>query len=234
MPTAHDLHKLHVRLQRVFGDALNRRVAVNSPDVQPDQLAKLHSGGIAAFELAPADGIGEFALSRGKKRFAFPLLPVSSNEDRYKARCWVGWHEIWRCLKKNSFDLQLASWTVHWGYIGDERKSQVVRAEWDQIHRLEQTGTSAGHPHWHVDAEISLPVFESDEGIEELKQESGSRLNIQKMHLAMGGWRNGGSVSDVPACWQCDFGGAVDEVADWGDRTLRYLQSQADLIRPPS
>lgn len=234
MPTANELNTLHRIMGTKFGSLLSQPVKIKSHDCPSQNLPNLKAGGRAGFELGPTDGLPVIAEVKGRRRDVFPLLPMSLDDDKYEPRCWVGWHEIWQCRAKNDFGLQVASWTLYWGWANEERMTQIVRAEWDQIHRLEASASAAGHPHWHVDTMIVLPSLDSITAPEELVAAESPRfdgkLNISKMHLAMGGWRNSEN-SKVPDCWQCDFNGVIDELADWGERTLRYLQSQADLIR---
>lgn len=165
----------------------------------------------------------------------FALTPKSYTDDPYEPRSWVSWHEIWRCVDRDKFSLREASWVVYWGWEKEERMTQVIRAEWDQAHRLESSPSTAGHPHWHVDTEIVLPSLDRltapppGEILERGRAALPEQLSIQRMHLAMGGWRNRDAAS-VPDCWQYDFPGSIDELAAWGERTLRYLQSQSSLI----
>ena len=243
MLSAADLCTLRRNLEQRYGQVLSRRVKIHEEKSRPD-LLKLRSGGKCSGELAPVDGEWETALSRrGERQYVFPLLPMrrDGTEDGV-ARCWVGWFETWRCIAKNEFDLQTAAWTLYWGYAVDEIKTQVLRAEWDQLYRLECTPSDAGHPHWHIDTEIALSkvgAAAAHGALEELFDAPESNLAIQRVHLAMGGWLNKQANptpqppdnDGVPECWQCDFGGGADDLSTWGVRTLRYLQTQAKLIR---
>lgn len=241
MLSATDLRKLHQNLERRYGEILERRVRAQ-PERKREDLRKFRSGGTVLYDLAPVDGVWEKALTRSRQ-LVFPLLPIRYDGTEYGvARCWVGWTETWRCIDKDEFDLQSAAWTLYWGYVGDESKTQVLRAEWDQLYRLECTPSDAGHPHWHIDTEIALSQVGAaveHVALEELSDAPASNLAMQRVHLAMGGWLNRPAHAlaqppdedEVPECWQCDFGGGADDLSTWGVRTLRYLRTQANLIR---
>lgn len=242
MLSAADLRTLRRKLGQRYGEILKRRLKVQ-PERKEETLGNISIGGTVPYELAPIDGVWEYALSnRGKRQHVYPLLSASQELTNYGlSRCWVGWHETWRCVDKGQFDLQTAAWTLYWGYERDERKTQVLRAEWDQLYRLECTPSDAGHPHWHIDTEIALSrvgAAAAHGALEELFDAPESNLAIQRVHLAMGGWLNKQANptpqppdnDGVPECWQCDFGGGADDLSTWGVRTLRYLQTQANLI----
>src|SRR5206468_556007 len=94
---------------------------------------------------------------------------------------------------------------------GDQIKVQVVRAEWDHTAFLNEKPDNAGQPHWHVDRHLELETAtppapavggelqEPSRGLNDVAtplqeknrtQSVKRRLNVHKMHLAMGGWRN--------------------------------------------
>jgi hypothetical protein len=236
-----DLRASHQKMCEHVGRLLHCRVLL-SPPAKRENLNRLHSGGTCSFELAPADGRQERAFSRGRQ-IVFPLAPLSHNVADYEVgHLWVGWFEVWRCRDKGTFDLQAAAWTLYWGFIGDERKAQVLRAEWDQSYRLDAEPSNAGHPHWHVDAELPLreaAVPRARRALEPISEIQESRLTIERLHLAMAGWLNHARRNplapqpegEVPACWQHDFHGSADQLTTWSVRTLRYLQTQSTFLR---
>jgi hypothetical protein len=235
MVSASELLTFHGAVAREFIRILQRQVRFH-PDATRASLLHLRAGAISAYELAPADNIVEFALSRGRA-FVFPLVPVRQHDKEEWAtpRTWVGWLEKWRCIDQDEFDLEAAAWTLYWGYSDDERKAQILRAEWDQLYRIDRTASNAGHPHWHVDASIPLTRANYAKGrkaLQEISDTPPRAIAIERLHLAMGGWQNNpGEAAIIPRCWQHEFRGSCDDLADWAVRTLRYLQTQSHYLR---
>ena len=242
MVSANELLRFHREVTEQVGRILRRQLTF-VPDESRAALLRLPSGAVRPYELSPADGIREVALSRGRA-FVFPLLPVQQHDEQEwdTPRAWAGWFEKWRCIDQDEFDLEAAAWTLYWGYADDERKAQILRAEWDQLYRIDRTTSNAGHPHWHVDASIPLTQANYAEGrvaLVEISDPTPTQIAIERLHLAMGGWNNNpaprpGRPQDgdiVPRCWQHEFRGSCDDLIAWAIRTLRYLQTQAQYLR---
>lgn len=158
------------------------------------------------------------------------------------------------------FMLGTIQWILFWGRPGGE-KVQIVRAEWDNASHVarkrreydiarvkgamitEEEGSSeAGQPHWHVDRVVELgdvDAFLEYRGtdLQELAHSSyaGRYLKLQRMHLAMGGWKNvePGTppvATNHAARWQIEYTEDRDELIDWNISTLRYIKSQLHYI----
>lgn len=145
-----------------------------------------------------------FSLLRKAQRL--PLTEVRF-EDR-KSYGWVSWYEKWQKLPTDEFTLIVAKWMLFWGRQGDPIKAQVVRAEWDHTAFLNGKPDNAGQPHWHVDRHLELntttpprPTLggalqgiegSSDTSLRDKGQSQPQlpRLNVHKVHLAMGGWKH--------------------------------------------
>jgi len=170
-----------------------------------------------------------------------PMLPLLTGQAiselaPTEARPWVAWSDKWTKQQDDSFLLLAAGWTLFWGELGG-RKVKILRAEWDARSFRDGGGAEAAQPHWHVDPLLLLQ--DSGAGsrrageLQELQPSAvtfglGSRLSIQRVHLAMGGWNHSDSH---PECWQIDFTKDERGLRGWAMSTLRYLQSQAALLR---
>ncbi len=94
---------------------------------------------------------------RGSRRVSVSrLCEDASGQGREDAHCyWVSWYERWVNVEKGRFTLKTASWTVFRGREGIPRKTQILRADWDQI-GAGAGKADAGHPHWHVDQAMRI------------------------------------------------------------------------------
>ncbi len=151
--------------------------------------------------------------------------------------------------------------------MDEERKVQIVRAEWDNAMHIARerreyeigshVGSAkravndeehkAGQPHWHVDRVLELgdvDAYLEHRGTElqELAHSSyaGQYLKLQRVHLAMGGWKNAlpasvavaaqTSTANHAARWQMKYTEDRDELIEWNLCTLRYIESQVHHI----
>lgn len=204
---ASDINSLHRLLeQRIRGVLGFANLKILPPSASGD-WTKATVDTRLPFELLPAGGYPEQAArDTGSRCSVFPLHP-NVGGDPLASRYWVSWFEVW-LVKVIKIDLHLctAGWSVFAGLLGRDKR-QVIRAEWDQ---LPITGSpKVGQPHWHVDRPLE---YESADDTSELAG----------LHLAMGTWN---STEDHPSCWQRSAEKQSDLV-DWGERTLRYLQSE--------
>jgi hypothetical protein len=163
--------------------------------------------------------------------------------------------------KQPHFMLGTIQWILFWGRPEDE-KVQIIRSEWDNAAHVtrkkkeyeiakskdakpadeEDEDSLAGQPHWHVDRVVELgdvDAFLEHRGTElrELAHSSyaGQYLNLQRVHLAMGGWKNeatGGAAvaANHAARWQIEYTEDRDELIEWNISTLRYIKSQIHYI----
>lgn len=226
-------------------------------------------------KLAKSDQGGElavFAFEKLTKIGSGELVEVEDEGD--SGICWISWHERWDRLvpenvfpgkkgKQPHFMLGTIQWILFWGRPDDDRKVQIVRAEWDNAAHVGQKkkeyeiakakGTKdadddddslAGQPHWHVDRVLELgdvDAFLEHRGtdLQELAHSSyaGQYLKLQRVHLAMGGWKNpaaaggGAAVAQNHAAkWQIKYTEERDDLIDWNLATLRYIKSQIHYI----
>ncbi len=172
---------------------------------------------------------GQFGVHRVT---VFPLLTgFSPDIEQY----WVSWHEGWRKNDDKTYILLTASWTLFRGYLAEEEKRQILRADWDQ---LPDCGSGdAGQPHWHFDQPVfayavetgaqSGALLEFDAGHGGIHAVSAVSKSVSgrigSVHLAMGAWDR---TKDCPGCWQRSYSDDCGELLDWCMMTLQYLQGQ--------
>ena len=142
---------------------------------------------------------------------------------------WVSWHEVWLKQDQRNLILQSAGWTLFEGLPGNQDKTQILRADWDQIPQM--GSRNAGHPHWHFDHDLfvstELEKIESKRGLVEITADSSGGIDRQTslgfVHLAMGAWN--GDL-DHPECWQRTYEDDCRNLRDWCVKTLIYLKEQ--------
>ena len=166
--------------------------------------------------------------------------------------------------KQPHFMLGTTRWILFWGRRDDFQKVQIIRAEWDNAAHVatrkreydiaKQQGAAptgnggnseAGQPHWHIDRVLELGdvgAYLEYRGTElqELAHSSiaGQYLNLQRVHLAMGGWRNCATVAGAAdltapnqaARWQIEYTEDRNELIEWNLSTLHYMKSQIRYI----
>jgi hypothetical protein len=217
-------------------DDVRRILSVRTKFHSPDNWAVAPRGAQLMSELVPADNLHAVMAMKSRQRkphkvFVFPLNPgVSLAAGAF----WASWHEKWRKLDSKEFVLLDAGWTLFEGLVGDQYKTQVLRADWDQL--LNEKGSKhAGQPHWHFDDEIFCSAGQANvevgPGLIEVQGGSApSNLrapSVGFIHLAMGTWKSG---ADHPECWQRDYMDDCQLLRDWCVKTLRYLRDQ---VQPP-
>jgi hypothetical protein len=162
--------------------------------------------------------------------------------------------------KQPHFMLGTIQWILFWGRPEDE-KVQIVRAEWDNAAHVskkkkaydiakakcakpaeEEEDSEAGQPHWHVDRVLELGDVDAflehcGTDLQEMAHSSyaGQYLKLQRVHLAMGGWKNGtpggaAVAANHAARWQIEYTEDRDELIDWNLSILRYIKSQIHYI----
>jgi hypothetical protein len=184
------------------------------------------------FPRNPADGETAF---RGRRRQRVSVVPLLPSEADAETSYWVSWYEQWRRLSQPGFALLTASWTVYRGIRAHPDKTQLVRADWDQL-SYKDASKDAGQPHWHFDQPVAVSIaFPSTPPTSTLRevqplyvnsltsgQAASGEATIGHVHLAMGTW-NGNQCH--PRCWQREAR-TCREIYDWAIRTLEYLQAQ--------
>jgi|GEM_PF-4595579 len=278
MANANDIDSYHHHLLAALnGEGLLGQQAAMRPDPKRDWKNPKFTGPIdfdlwptEAPMMAQSDQGGELAVfpfEKLKKIGSGELIEVEDEGDT--GICWISWHERWERLvpetvfpgkkgKQPHFMLGTIQWILFWGRPEEERKVQIVRAEWDNAAHVakrkkeydivkekgakpaeEEDDSEAGQPHWHVDRVLELgdvDAFLEHRGtdLQELAQSSyaGQYLKLQRMHLAMGGWKNGAAVAAAnhAARWQIEYTEDGDELIEWNLCTLRYIKSQIRYI----
>lgn len=274
MANANDIDLYHQRLQTVLNAEalLGQRAAIRPPYARDWKNQKFT--GPIDFDLWPterpmtarSDHGGELAVFAFEKLTQLGTGNLVEIEDEGKAGiCWISWHERWERLvpegvfpgkkgKQPHFMLGTIQWILFWGQPDEDRKVQIVRAEWDNAAHVakkkleydlanekDALGSEAGQPHWHVDRVLELGDVDAyldfrGTELQELAHSSyaGRYLKLQRVHLAMGGWKNGagngGAALNYAARWQVEYTEDGDELIEWNLSTLRYIKSQIPCI----
>ncbi len=231
MANANDIDSYHQRLQAALNaeGLLGQQATIRATRDRDWKNPKFT--GLIDFDLWPSerpmtarsDHGGELAV------FAFEKLTplgtgdlIEINNEGRTGICWISWHESWDRLvpegvfpgkkgKQPHFMLCTIQWILFWGKPEEDRKVQIVRAEWDNAAHVSKKkleydlaneqdaqGHKSGQPHWHVDRVLELgdvAAYLEFRGtdLQELAHSSyaGQYLKLQRVHLAMGGWKNG-------------------------------------------
>jgi len=177
--------------------------------------------------------------------------------NRLRAAMWAGWYEEWDTKDGKNLEFVGASMSFFWGVGGYQQKQLVLRAEWDKV--VKRGGNAAQpHWHIDTTLMVEfgakrergalerseLPAEEPERTPPELEElapepgepaleEIGGRVlqdvDVSKLHLAMGGWRNSPSYPDR---WQCKVDGE-DALVEWADCTLEYTIDQFQGFAAP-
>lgn len=119
---------------------------------------------------------------------------------------WLGLQEVWDIQTgPRPFVFRQLGLTIHFGYLGDPVKPQILRLEWPGVRDWAGAGVTfqtsgAGHPHWQIDIMQSLEeqaspgtfIPFSSEIIEDFGTESTEKelnklprsITLEEMHLA--------------------------------------------------
>lgn len=221
-----------------------------------------HPGGVGLDVQISGDGavgrlLGPKAERVGRERGPdTPVLPLRSLVGGLWA--WVGYREEWLAEGQGSYAFRSAGLTIHFGFLGDADKPQILRAEWAGWHRWAGAtdgfaAGGAGHPHWQFDALESISSPEQERSAHELlallREEQGDvevvefaphnpgaaavremvRLQqLSALHLA----------SAAP-WWRKPPGdihshapAVVAEVQRWTARSLSYLKAELGRLTP--
>jgi hypothetical protein len=155
---------------------------------------------------------------------------------------WISWFEQWKSLGSGRFELTNCGLTLYLGFPTDVRKTQIVRAEWQEIG---ETGTEAAQPHWHFDLAITSesqfrPEFGvsrsvlfgilDDIAVEPVTEEG---YDLAPLHFGMAGWHHGKIATDDEARhWQLDLRSTTGDLVAWVARTVAYLAHQMERFPP--
>lgn len=231
MPGSGKIGSYHNRVAEKMKEIFNERVRFYSPEVQ--RWEDVCEGSHVNFDLCYYDQIrADTALRRCRENSRSNwvcVFPLCSSSNSYSSRFWISWHETW--LKENSSNYILlnSGWTLFSGLQGNQEKNQILRVEWDQLPY--QGNERAGHPHWHFDHELSIPIqlerikVVSDDLTEiiETPYEEDPLVSVGFIHLAMGAWN---ASEEHPKCWQRNYGNDCRQLQDWCIKTLKYLKEQ--------
>jgi len=194
------------------------------------------------FELVSKDYLqNEFALRSAGGRvsiFPFEKEPFYPRRIDPEFRFWFSWAESWRRVRQAEFDFVSAGLTVFFGPVGEQQKTQLLRAEWDALFRPPPPtrDQDVGQPHWHFDVPVVVGDFmfrnTVDDALNSLGDSMGSfatdeelysALDLSGVHFAMGGWDNSGAIG---ANWRRQTGRDCDRLQEWIHRSLLYLKHQ--------
>jgi len=167
-----DINKLHSRLESrikaILGQDAQLRHGAGAPnwaEARPDTRIQ--------FSLTYRDQIrAERALRErgGASCRRVDVFPLAGSAAGTRAtaldaeRVWVSWFEEWRTAQRDGLSLSTAGWTVFLGQRGVLDKTQILRADWDQL-CCGVGDETAGQPHWHVDHEGLLRLGRRDSGL---------------------------------------------------------------------
>ena len=221
MPGRGEIEPYHNGVARDIRTVINTRVKFYTTNKV--EWYKVRDGCEVEFELCPINTVkSEVARRMNRRVFVFPLsTPTSFRLPTF----WVSWHETW--LKKDSTNYILlnAGWTLFEGLLGNLDKTQVLRVDWDQLPH--KGSKNAGHPHWHFDHELFIPVEPDTPGLVEVSTDDlfamARGASVGCVHLAMGAWNKD---MDHPKCWQRNYENDCQQLRDWCIKTLRYLKEQ--------
>lgn len=102
--------------------------------------------------------------NRGLATRVVPICDLPKNLS-----AWLGLQEVWDVKVGNKpFVFRHLALTVHFGYVGDPIKPQVIRLEWSGVQDWTGVGLTfqtpgAGHPHWQFDILQSLEIHDRAE-----------------------------------------------------------------------
>ena len=239
--TSGQIKSLHSRIARAVKPLLGYPVTVTR-SYGHEGWVKRGKGQNVFFEMVGQDGslIMDHAITAKGQRRPVLLLPIPSLAV-LNPSAWAGWYEEWNSNGDGNFELVGACCTFYWGRWREEKKIQLLRAEWDNHARR---GRNAAQPHWHFDREIlSVSSFARRDPQETLASQDGQeripadlegglleldvvsplqRLSLSGVHLGMAGWEHNGAH---PACWQLGMGGRADLVG-WAVRCLEHTCSE--------
>jgi|GEM_PF-2184273 len=244
MASRQEIITLHQEILDRLERTLERRVRF-IPDLKPTDWRTLRPPRTFGFHVCDPVGV---VYARRRRGVPCPVLPLAG-WDMEDDQPWAGWYEEWKCIDVGKFELVGASWTFYWGKVGRlGEEQQIFRAEWDQVrHR----GGKAAQPHWHFDAAMAMtsyaprvpriPPTHETEALEELPSAepnaleeigasvSPAAVDVPRIHLGMGGWRNG---NEHPECWQLQVEDKLEDLAVWCERSLRSAKEQFPEVRP--
>jgi hypothetical protein len=190
----------------------------------------------AACERAPRN--------RGKPT---PVLPIADLTFGGLS-AWVGFHELWRKRRGNTYVFTHAGVTVHMGKRGTTEKFQALRAEWpgplrydDGVPQFPSPG--AGHPHWQVDIFQTLSSSEFERTRDEAAElRAALHEQVQERDFEVENARTVASiVRDYPierfhfasaAPWWLEHARCANEPPDeagvrrWIVQSLAYIRSE--------
>lgn len=230
-----DVKELHRTVGRHASRILGTKVGLKSLVVS--DWEKAPAGTECEFELLPRDEAQSEIALRGRRRRRVSVVSLFDADNRdwsLADRYWVAWYERWRKDGLTVYSFLTGGWTVFRG-IASQEKSQVVRADWDQLCNMVGT-QNAGQPHWHLDQPLPVALRAIGEPVSSGLKEYPAvevgvpgtgigvtpSVHIDHVHLAMGAWDG---KQPNPKCWQRQAG-SWPEVCDWAVRTLEYLQMQ--------
>ena len=234
MPSPQDIRKLHRTLQASLNSLGLLATGVIIRPISDEDWDNPEFRGTATFDVW-SPSAPEFGLSdHGRREPVVSLSPRGGKRLEIEPvqrgpRPWVSWFEGWRRPGDGGFELVIAKWTVFWGTEGDDRKPQVLRAEWNAASASDGDPNNAGQPHWHVDPPLLTAAEPITTELEEVPpQRREEWLSASGVHLAMGGWRNACPVANL---WWVDLGQDTEALRQWAVEALRYLSNECRHLK---
>jgi len=234
VPSRQDIQKLHRKLQANLNSSRLLATHVVIRPIGGEGWRNPRFRGVAVFDLW-SPSTPEFGFSdRGRREPVASLSPHAGKRLELEPAqpgpgAWVSWFEAWERLCKGGFELVTAKWTVFWGAQGDDRKAQILRAEWDGGPSSDGNPSDAGQPHWHVDPPLltaAEPITTELEEITPGRREAW--LSASGLHLAMGGWRNACPPANR---WRVELREDTDALREWAVEALRYLRNECRHLK---
>jgi hypothetical protein len=233
-----EIEKFHSQLIEAFSTCLQLELQIEQVDKQLNWKAALP--GISVLYTAKSASRKTIVnFQDGQQMFSF------SEPDRM-APLWVYWGEKWkktqvvqsRKTAAATLDLVGVKLCFHVGNFG-QKKTQILRAEWDNPKLQGNEVAQVAQPHWHIDPNLmDIPSNGCDNPVpvsgglvelpatqEGLAFSAPNSLSLQRLHLGMAGWRN---QETHPQCWQHKLD--LDAIAEWLKRVLVYCKSELPNI----
>lgn len=229
MPASSQIGPYHNYTASAMGKILNTSIKIGSETIE---WTKVKRGSKIRFELFPNEGIKPvIALIQSHEDSSIHrvhVFPLNVIPKKCVGTFWVSWHELWSKEDDKNYNLLDAGWTLFEGVPENENITPILRVDWDQFPR--KGSEHAGHPHWHVERDISMSN-------EQAKIKQGSDLievsmngaytnrpiSLGFIHLAMGAWN---AKQEHPKCWQRNYEDDCKQLSDWCIKTLKYLNEQ--------
>ena len=232
MPTRGEIDRLHKRILDCVESECGTRWDIRAIGFDNGDWWKVQPAGEVTFEMVPLDMLLQVLglRDRAGRVSVFPLhLPAfgGSVSDDDAQGLWFSWFERWRKSKGQQFRFETAGWTVFFGAQQDDRKAQILRAEWDNPESPRQSRHA--QPHWHVDGVMMVAEFFLEDDVKNslgVQDDIYGAIAIGQAHLGMGGWDN--KVPGGNGTWHRSCANDCDTIGRWACDVFKYVRGQLD------